>query len=163
MHLGIGPDFSRRNTEHRPYQVPGCKFPRRGNSGDAGQATAAQQVEQQGFCLVMLVVSADQPVVLLHQAAEYCIARFACCGFRAALRTAADVSLPRQVFDAVALCYSSTLRVPGTRVRMQAMVDVCCQQGSLANCPVRGHRVQQHRRVEATAEGNDEAAWLASD
>ena len=128
--------------------------PHRGQPGDAG---ATQQIEEQGFCLIIAVVRGQQhsSPVARAQRLQGCVAGAA----RLCLQRLAGFGLevePHMIEGHLqARAFSLTVGQPGVRVGAQAMVYVQCHE-VVATEP--GKHLQQDAGVQTARQGEGDAA-----
>ena len=77
----IGMNLMTPELKHRPQVPASCKWRQRGHGGQAAHPCSAHELEQEGFSLVISVVSREQHSTLLHPACQGSVASLPGGGF----------------------------------------------------------------------------------
>jgi len=142
-----------RPREQRAHEEAACQRRPRGHGGDAGETCAAQQLQQHGLELIVLVMRREERLAVAQRLTEPPVAHGARGGFE---RFAGERSHGRaQHRERHGECagHAGAVRAPAPRVRMQPVIDVDGAQLE-GRARERGERAEQRRRVRTAAEGD---------
>ena len=142
----LAAEIKQRPQQHAlPQRTTAC------NRTQAGAARAAHQIQQHGFCLIVLVVRCQQRIAGAQGIGKKLIAQQAGARFKIGL-PGIHVQAINTKFQAVLLRLPAHKLLGFIGVYLQAVIDMPDDEAGMIKVSLQ--RMQQHRRIDAAAAGD---------
>ena len=124
----VGDEFITRHTEERSRQPAYGKSSHGLHPSQTSRPAATQEIQQQGFSLVILVMRAEQPVAGSDMRFQRRVTCGACCRLGAITAIRGNANDFADKFELEFLRETLTMPGPGLRIGLQAMIHMDCGQ-----------------------------------
>ena len=153
----IGQQFDASHAQERPQLtgVPAGSALRFGHGRQPFGARATQQLQQQGFGLVVLVMRGEQPVAI--ERGKNMLALAPCGGFDSGRVIARDLHTMYRQFNGMACAKLRAEFRPGVGVGREAVVDMYGMKLKRKRVAQRQQQMQQHDRIESARQRQGQA------